>query len=91
MSKGDAEYRRLSEALANAEAPACTDDPRFILEPHEIAQAELTHISVTICRPCPLRDLCRAYAAAARPTAGIWAGKTYAPRSYVRRHGKESA
>lgn len=77
MNRGDVAYRALSVALANADAPPCTDDPRFILEPHELAPDELTHLSTKICRPCPLRDLCRAYGTAARPPAGVWAGRVY--------------
>ncbi|MGF6822415.1 hypothetical protein M2317_001319 [Microbacterium sp. ZKA21] len=29
------------------------------------------------CYECGIRDLCAAYADAARPTAGFWAGKDY--------------
>lgn len=80
MTRGDAEYRRLAAALADADAPACTDDPRFILEPHELATDELAHLAA-VCRPCPFRALCRDYGNAARPPAGIWAGNTYPPRT----------
>lgn len=77
MSRGDEEYRTLSAALATIDAPECSGDPRFLLEAHEIAADELSHLSNTICRPCPLRDLCRAYGAIARPPAGIWGGRVY--------------
>lgn len=80
-------YRALTIALADSDAPPCTDDPRFILEPSQIAAQEVEHIGLTICRVCPLHALCRAYGDAARPTAGIWAGRTYKPRQ--RRTRKE--
>lgn len=80
-NRGAAEYAALADAL-NDHTPACTGDARFILEPQEIPAQELEHLRLTICNPCPLRDLCHAYAAAARPPAGIWAGRTYKP------HGK---
>ena len=79
MQRGDAEYQALADTLREM-TPPCTDDPRFLLEAHEIAPAELSHLAMTICRPCPVRDLCAAYAASARPTAGIWAGRTFKPR-----------
>lgn len=79
MQRGDAEYQALSDALREV-TPPCTDDPRFLLESHEIAPAELSHLAMTICRSCPVRGLCAAYAASARPTAGVWAGRTFKPR-----------
>lgn len=79
--RGDVEYRALAAALAEADAPPCTGDPRFILDPHEINETELNHLWATTCRDCPLRDLCRAYGDAARPPAGVWAGRTYLPRT----------
>lgn len=41
---------------------------------------EITHLGATICQPCPIRPLCRAYGNAVRPPAGIWAGAVYKPR-----------
>lgn len=79
MQRGDAEYQALADALREV-TPPCTDDPRFLLEAHEIAPAELSHLAMTICRSCPVRGLCAAYAASARPTAGVWAGRTFKPR-----------
>lgn len=78
-TRGVAEYDELSLALQDY-TPPCSDDSRFILEPHEISPDELTHLSITICRPCPLKHLCRAYAEKERPAAGIWAGRTYPSR-----------
>ncbi len=79
MPRGDAEYEALSAALLRV-TPPCTGDPRFVLEAHEIAPDELSHLRLTVCHPCPVRELCAAYAASARPSAGIWAGRTYKPR-----------
>lgn len=73
---GAAEYRALSDALRDI-TPPCTGDRRFILDSHEIAADELSHLALTVCRPCPLSALCRAYGAAERPKAGIWGGRTY--------------
>lgn len=71
-----ASYGALNAALADT-TPPCSGDPRFILEPHEIAPAELMHLRGSICFPCPLRSLCAAYAEEAWPPAGIWAGRMY--------------
>lgn len=77
--KGEAEYIALAAALDRMEAPECTDDWRFVMEHSEFGPDEILHLSTTYCRPCPIRDLCRAYGEAARPIAGIWGGKTYKP------------
>ncbi|KAA9133711.1 WhiB family transcriptional regulator [Microbacterium caowuchunii] len=74
----DAAFAALSFALQDI-VPPCDGDPRFILEPREISRSELWHLSITKCRGCPVRKLCAAYGDAARPEAGIWAGKTYGP------------
>ncbi|WJL95863.1 WhiB family transcriptional regulator [Microbacterium sp. ET2] len=77
MSRADVAYRVLHDALAEIEAPACTGDDRFLLESHELAPEELQHLGATVCRPCPVRGLCRDYGNAARPPAGVWAGRVY--------------
>lgn len=74
-----ASYAALSTALADI-TPPCSNDPRFILEHHEIAPAELLHLRGAICFPCPLRSLCAAYATEAQPPAGVWAGQVYGRR-----------
>ncbi|WJL95879.1 WhiB family transcriptional regulator [Microbacterium sp. ET2] len=79
MNHGDRAYRALHLALADADAPECSGDDRFILEHHELAADEVKHLRLTVCGPCPLRTLCRAYGDAARPQAGIWGGKVYPP------------
>ncbi|MFJ2542743.1 WhiB family transcriptional regulator [Microbacterium sp. NPDC087589] len=72
-------FTALSNAL-DIVAPGCRDDGRFTLDPHELQREELGFLSVRVCWPCPVRDLCRAYAEAARPAAGVWAGRVYGPR-----------
>lgn len=76
--RGTEEYAALARALDHT-TPPCTGDPRFILEPHELARQEVDYLSRTVCRPCPLLALCAAYGRAARPPAGIWGGRTYKP------------
>lgn len=77
MPAGDAEYRLLTDALADTNPP-CANDPRFILDPQDIAPDELSYLALTICRTCPLKALCRDYASTARPDSGVWAGRTWA-------------
>jgi len=79
VTRADDLYRALARVLEET-TPECTDDPRFLLEPPQIATDELTFIGLTICRPCPIRTECRAYAEQAKPPVGIWAGRTYSPR-----------
>ncbi len=88
MTRADDLYRALARVLEET-TPECTDDPRFLLEPSQIASDELTFIGLTICRPCPIRTECRAYAERAKPQVGIWAGRTYQPRK--RRKGASHA
>ncbi len=76
--RGEAEYRALMLATDDC-TPSCTGDPRFILDGDQLAPQELAHLKHKICHPCPLRALCEAYAEAARPPAGVWAGRTYKP------------
>lgn len=83
MSRGDTEYLALHAALAY-ETPPCSDDPRFILDSNAYAPGEPAELKREVCTPCPLLRLCRAYAEAARPEAGVWGGRTY-PRSERRR------
>lgn len=79
MTRADDLYRALARVLEET-TPECTDDPRFLLEPAQIAPDELTFIGLTICRTCPIRTECGAYAEKAKPAVGIWAGRTYQRR-----------
>jgi hypothetical protein len=78
MPTGDAEYRALFDAMALT-PPACASDDRFILDEPDVA--ELT----PVCERCPVLDQCHAYAAAARPKAGVWAGRRYGARGVAAR------
>ncbi|WP_394289091.1 WhiB family transcriptional regulator [Microbacterium sp.] len=85
MSRGDAEYLALHAAL-NETTPPCSNDPRFILDANAYAPGEAAELKRTVCNPCPLLRLCRAYAEAARPEAGVWAGRTYPSTKRRRQH-----
>ncbi|TFC26994.1 hypothetical protein E3O55_13015 [Cryobacterium sp. MDB1-18-2] len=70
MSRATDAFEALSIAMQDTD-PACQADDRFILDdtpPHTLA---------SICRSCPVYDLCAAYGEFDRPPAGIWAGKRY--------------
>ena len=74
--RGVAEYEALHTAL-NTYTPPCRGDARYTAdEIDESTRAEL----VTGCDLCHISEACRAYANKARPTAGIWAGRTFKPR-----------
>lgn len=63
-------YERLQEALEQQGAP-CEGDARFTTD-----NAPLDALQ-PVCAACPIRMLCDEYARAAKPAAGIWAGKRY--------------
>lgn len=74
-------YIELLDAMETHE-PACRgvdlytqDDPK---------PADL-RVCAPICDACPLKPECAAYAEAANPAAGIWAGKTYGRKTRVLR------
>jgi len=70
---GDTQLRMLRHAMQDT-TPACRDDERFVADylttQHRFELGK-------ICRACPLRAACRAYATRARPEAGFWAGEMY--------------
>jgi hypothetical protein len=72
MAKGNAEWQTLQAGIDETR-PACVGDDRFILDDDQIKAAELANV----CNLCPLLAECAAYANAARPPAGIWAGKRW--------------
>lgn len=82
MAAGDLEYAALL-AQMDDNTPNCANDPRFI-------QDELTELDRFqlrgLCRTCPLIEACQAYATAAKPKGGYWAGKHYG----ASRRGSES-
>jgi hypothetical protein len=77
-------YDRLAEVLTETPAPPCTGDDRLTLELSELAPNEATHLGFTVCMACPIKPECIAYADAARPPVGVWAGRTYPPRGRAR-------
>ena len=70
----EAAYQPLHHAILN-QRPPCTGDDRFIAD--KTRKPLLEHLKTTICDPCPLLELCRAYGDAARPKVGVWGGRTY--------------
>lgn len=81
MSAVSEAYTRLHDAMVNV-APDCSGDPRFIADGVEVEVVE------AVCAGCLLFDLCESYATVARPTAGIWAGRRWAPKTYRPRQPK---
>jgi transposase len=74
--KGATEYAALVESMETVR-PACRDYDLFTADQTDAAQQAL---AARLCAACPLRDLCRDYAEASKPTAGIWAGIPYPRR-----------
>ena len=58
--------------------PACAGDARFVTDIPHLPESDLRSLE-TICRRCPVVRECGAYARAAHPAAGVWAGASYAP------------
>lgn len=79
MTTADAAFDALDRGLASSR-PACDGDERFTLDAHQFQTDEVAFLSARYCWPCPVRALCRAYADAAKPAAGLWAGRIYGPR-----------
>ncbi|MEL5990732.1 WhiB family transcriptional regulator [Microbacterium phosphatis] len=81
---GAVEYRALSEAL-KTEPTGCRNDDRFTSD--RLEARELPELAA-ICATCPVLELCTAYARAARPDEGFWAG---APARHQRVRGPVAA
>lgn len=73
IEKGQDEYRALTDALEQTRPP-CHGDWRYIQDRHELDDGDVSAMQ-RVCRVCPLRDICSAYARAAKPSAGMWAGR----------------
>ena len=69
----EAEYATLQDALQQY-TPPCAGDNRYTAD--ELDEATRAELSAG-CDLCTIRPLCRAYATAARPRAGMWAGRHY--------------
>jgi hypothetical protein len=76
MTRASEAYDLLHTAMTTTLAP-CAGIGLFTAD--DLSAADKA-VLTPICDTCPLFDLCRDYADAARPTAGLWAGKTYGTR-----------
>lgn len=70
---GQAEHAALMRAMED-ETPGC--DGLEVFTRDRFSDPEQTEMMRGICRDCPLLDLCEAFAAAGKPSAGMWAGMT---------------
>ena len=76
MTRETVAYAVLLDAI-DAETPPCSGDARYtadILSHDDTATLQL------VCSTCPVLRLCRTYALAARPPAGVWAGERWAEK-----------
>lgn len=69
-------YRQYATLIAAMEdhPPAC--DGLEVFTADRFDDPEQTDMMRGICRDCPLLQLCEAFAAAGKPAAGMWAGRT---------------
>lgn len=74
MSVATTAFVALQAAMVKTD-PLCLDDERFTND-----GTDPQHV-IEMCNLCPLFAACKAYALAARPTGGIWAGKKYTTTS----------
>lgn len=70
MTTAEDALKALDLAMQDVD-PACQGDGRFVLDDQP------AHTLRYICNECPLIELCRAYAKAAKPPAGVWAGRRW--------------
>lgn len=77
----------LNYALAKLDggAPCEGRDLLFFPEGHESIQKAATLEAKLICRGCPLKIMCGAYALASDQEFGIWGGLSYEERRAIRR------
>ena len=68
---GQAEHAALIRAMEDT-PPACDGLESFTHD--RFADPEQTGMMRGICRGCPLLELCRTFAIAGKPSAGMWAG-----------------
>jgi hypothetical protein len=72
MRPARAAYARLSEAMTDT-PPNC-EGWADLFTSDDRADVETLDFAAALCRTCPLVIECGAYARAARPAFGIWAG-----------------
>lgn len=72
------ELAALVHAMRRAGRTPCKADPRFITD-EPLPPADVDDMTAR-CASCNVRGECAAYAAAATPSAGFWAGERYPRR-----------
>ncbi len=71
------ELAALDHAIAATGGTKCVDDVRFTTDrPAALTPADLSEMRA-MCASCRVRPQCGAYAAAAEPPVGFWAGRQY--------------
>lgn len=87
MVTADDAWAALSKALEE-EVPLCEGDDLFTadrLAPEDAA------FCLALCAACPVLAECRAYATAARPASGYWAGRQYGKQTGRKSRAKARA
>ncbi|WP_460005024.1 WhiB family transcriptional regulator [Microbacterium xylanilyticum] len=82
---GQPEHAALVRAMEDT-PPACDGLEMFTHD--RFFDPEQTEMMRGICHACPLLELCRTFAIAGKPTAGMWAGMTPAE---IRHLGTQAA
>lgn len=71
------ELAALDQAIAATGGTKCADDVRFTTDrPAVLTPADVSEMRA-MCASCRVRPQCAAYAAAALPPVGFWAGRQY--------------
>lgn len=83
--KGAAEYLALSRALDEA-SPPCSNDGRYIRDRDDLNPEDVSIMRLA-CSGCPVQHLCRTYGEAARPSAGMWAGRFWGRKERSPKNG----
>lgn len=76
--RAPSQFARLQHTLER-QAPACEDDARFTTDAHELPAGTSAALRA-VCESCPVWEPCEAYARAASPAGGFWAGISYPVR-----------
>lgn len=76
IDRVEAANAALQQALRQ-ETPACDGDDRFTASRSSPLRGEEKKDLYLTCFDCPIFEQCSAYATAAKPAAGYWAGKNY--------------
>lgn len=81
MMMADRKFIELHEAIRDNGGVDCEQMPDFFFpeEPDRENQKAVIEIAKSICRECPIREVCLDYAKTAR-VYGIWGGTTYEER-----------